>query len=32
MNHAEDAAFWYLRLNGFFAITNFVIHASANVE
>lgn len=31
MNHAEEAAFWYLRLNGFFPITNFVIHASRDV-
>jgi hypothetical protein len=31
MNHAEEAAFWYLRLNGFFAITNFVVHASGGV-
>jgi hypothetical protein len=31
VNHAEEAAFWYLRLNGFFAITNFVIHASREV-
>lgn len=31
MNHAEEAAFWYLRLNGFFAITNFVVHASGEV-
>lgn len=26
MNYAEEAAYWYLRLNGFFPITNFVIH------
>lgn len=31
MNHSEEAAFWYLRLNGFFAITNFVVHASRDV-
>jgi hypothetical protein len=31
MNHGEEAAFWYLRLNGFFAITNFVVHASSDV-
>lgn len=31
MNHGEEAAFWYLRLNGFFAITNFVVHASRDV-
>jgi len=31
VNHAEEAAFWYLRLNGFFAITNFVVHASREV-
>jgi len=26
MNFAEELAFWYLRLNGFFPITNFVLH------
>ena len=32
MNYAEEAAFWYLRLNGFFAITNFVVHKSEGVS
>jgi hypothetical protein len=31
MNYAEEAAFWYLRLNGFFAITNFVVHKSGGI-
>jgi hypothetical protein len=26
MNYAEEFAYWYLRLNGFFTITNFVLH------
>ena len=32
MNHAEEAALWYLRLNGFFPIANFVIHRSGDVR
>lgn len=32
MNHGEEAAFWYLRLNGFFPIANFVVHASGSVR
>ena len=26
MNHSEWIAYWYLRLNGFFLVHNFVIH------
>ena len=26
INYAEELAYWYLRLNGFFLIENFVIH------
>lgn len=26
-NYGEELAYWYLRLNGFFPITNFVIHS-----
>ena len=26
MNFAEELAYWYLRFNGFFAITNYVLH------
>jgi len=32
MNYGEELAFWYLRLNGFFPISNFVIHKSSEVE
>ncbi len=32
MNYAEELAYWYLRLNGFFPITNFVIHRSSEVD
>lgn len=31
MNYGEDLAYWYLRLNGFFPISNFVVHRSAKV-
>lgn len=26
MNSSEELAYWYLRLNGFFPLTNFVVH------
>lgn len=26
MNYAEELSYWYLRLNGFFIITDFVLH------
>ena len=29
MNFAEQLVYWYLRLNGFFPLTNFVLHHSA---
>lgn len=32
MNYGETFAYWYLRLNGFFPLTNFVIHKSESVE
>lgn len=25
-NYGEELAYWYLRLNGFFTINNFVLH------
>jgi hypothetical protein len=28
MNYGEELAYWYLRFNGFFPITDFVIHKS----
>jgi hypothetical protein len=28
VNYAEGLVYWYLRLNGFFPITNFVLHAT----
>jgi hypothetical protein len=31
-NYAEEYAFWYFRLNGFFLLENFVVHKSALVE
>jgi len=31
MNYGEEIAYWYLRLNGFFPITNFVIHRSSEI-
>ena len=32
MNYGEEIAYWYLRLNGFFPITNFVVHQSQNIR
>jgi hypothetical protein len=32
MNYGEEYTYWYLRLNGFFPITNFVIHQSTQVQ
>ncbi len=29
-NYGEELAYWYLRLNGFFPITNFVLHSLKN--
>lgn len=31
MNYGEEIVYWYLRLNGFFPLTNFVIHHSSEV-
>ena len=31
MNYGETLVYWYLRLNGFFPLTNFVIHKSDGV-
>lgn len=31
MNYGEEIAYWYLRLNGFFPLTNFVIHRSSKI-
>lgn len=31
MNYGEEYALWYLRLNGFFPISNFVIHKSGEI-
>jgi len=30
-NYGEELAYWYLRLNGFFPISNFVVHRSSGV-
>jgi hypothetical protein len=31
MNYGEDLAYWYFRLNGFFPITDFVIHREGDI-
>lgn len=31
-NYGEEVAYWYLRLNGFFPIPNFVVHKSKSVR
>jgi len=32
MNYGETIAYWYLRLNGFFLIQNFVIHRTEEIK
>src|SRR6266481_2095805 len=32
MNYGEEIVYWYLRLNGFFPISNFVIHRSSGIQ
>jgi hypothetical protein len=32
MNSSEELAYWYLRLNGFFPLTNFVVHRHREVQ
>lgn len=32
MNYGEEWAYWYLRLNGFFPINNFVVHRAEGIE
>jgi hypothetical protein len=32
MNYGEELAYWYLRLNGFFPITNFVLHRGEQLQ
>lgn len=32
INYGEEIAYWYLRLNGFFPLENFVVHRSKNVK
>lgn len=32
MNFGEELAYWYLRLNGFFPLTNFVYHKSESAK
>jgi hypothetical protein len=31
MNYGEDLAYWYFRLNGFFPITDFVMHREGDI-
>lgn len=32
VNYAEERAYWYLRLNGFFLLTDFVVHKSPIIK
>jgi hypothetical protein len=32
MDYGEELAYWYLRLNGFFPITNFVVHRTETTK
>jgi len=32
MNYGEKIAYWYLRLNGFFLIENFVVHRTEEIK
>jgi hypothetical protein len=32
MNYGEELAYWYLRLNGFFPLKDFVLHAGNTLE
>lgn len=32
MNYGEELGYWYLRLNGFFPVSNFVVHRTEGVE
>lgn len=32
MNYGEELAYWYLRFNGFFPISNFVVHRSSGIK
>ena len=32
MNYAEQLTYWYLRLNGFIPLTNFVLHYHADLD
>ncbi len=32
MNYGEELVYWYLRLNGFFPIVNYVIHKTEAIE
>jgi disulfide oxidoreductase YuzD len=32
INYGEELAYWYLRLNGFFPLTDFVIHMDHEIE
>jgi hypothetical protein len=31
MNYGEELVYWYFRLNGFFPLTNFVLHAGEEI-
>ena len=32
MNYGEEIVYWYFRLNGFFPLSNFVVHRSSDVQ
>lgn len=32
MNYGEEIGYWYLRLNGFFPLANFVVHAGGEIR
>ena len=31
INYSEERVYWYLRLNGFFPLTNFVVHKTPDI-
>lgn len=31
-NYGEELAYWYFRLNGFFVLTDYILHSNANLR